>query len=125
MFDLNAYQWKNRLLLISAPSEDSLDYQLQMRMLEGQRPKFEDRDLLVVELLEICKSRIATQSIDEATAAKIRSRFNLDPQEFSVILVGKDGTSKRRYVSPVSPGDVFAEIDTMPMRRQEMRSHSG
>jgi len=120
MINFDAYKWKNRLLLVFAPAEDSPDYQRQMQMLEGQKAEFEDRDLLIVELLAVCRSRIDTQPID-AAVAQTCSRFNVDPQEFSVLLVGKDGTSKHCYVSPVSPIDILAEIDAMPMRQQEMQ----
>jgi hypothetical protein len=38
-----------------------------------------------------------------------------------VILVGKDGTEKRREQTPIELADIFNQIDAMPMRQQEMK----
>jgi hypothetical protein len=40
---------------------------------------------------------------------------------FEVLLVGKDGGVKLRRETPVSASEINALIDTMPMRREEMR----
>ena len=119
MKSLDAYQWKNRLLLVFAPSKNSSAYQRQMQLFEGQKVAFDDRDLLVVKLLVEGTSYL-DQSIDEATAAQLRSQFNVGQDEFCVILVGKDGTSKWRDNTPVAPTVIFDQIDAMPMRQQEM-----
>jgi len=114
--NLNSYQWKNRLLLVFAPSENHAAYQQQMRLFEGQKASFDERNLLVIEVLTEGVNRGKSQE-----AAKIRAQFNVSPEEFRVVLVGKDGTSKRRDNSPVSPKVIFETIDAMPMRQQEMR----
>lgn len=121
MFNLGSYQWKNRLLLVFSPTENSPNYQQQMQLLQKQAAGLDDRDLLVIELFEEGKSRINNQVIDESAAAQLRNRFNISSEEFSVILVGKDGTQKRRDKSPVAPDIIFKQIDAMPMRRQEMQ----
>ena len=120
MTSLDDYKWKNRLLLVFAPKEDAT-YQQQMQLFKEQ-PGFDERDLFVVQLLAEGTSRINNQPIDAQLATQIRERFNVAPQEFQVILVGKDGTSKRRDRSPVPPAVIFNSIDAMPMRQQEMRS---
>ena len=37
-----------------------------------------------------------------------------------VLLIGKDGGVKLRSTEPVSTDELFALIDSMPMRRREM-----
>lgn len=120
-FNLNSYQWKNRLLLIFAPSKDNPGYQRQMQLFEGTVADFKDRDLISIELMANGISRAETQTLNEAEAASLRSKFNVAPEEFQVILIGKDGTAKRRDKQPVAPEVIFNQIDEMPMRRQEMR----
>jgi hypothetical protein len=122
MFNLDSYKWKNRLLLVFAPSEESAAYKKQMQLIEGKKAGFDDRDLLVVKLLAEGTSRLGSQPIDEATATQLRSRFKVGQEEFRVILVGKDGTEKRRDSVSVEPKVIFNEIDAMPMRQEEMRS---
>ncbi len=121
MTTLDDYKWKNRLLLVFAPKEDAA-YQDQMQLFKEQQPGFNERDLLVVHLLAEGTSFINNQPIDAQLATQIRERFNVAQQEFQVILVGKDGTAKRRDRSPISPEVIFTSIDAMPMRQQEMRS---
>ena len=123
-FDFNAYRWKNRLLLVFAPSANTPAYQKQMQLFQTQQAGFKERDLLLVELLTEGTSHAERQAIDQADVAKMRSRFKVAPQDFRVILVGKDGTAKRRDSNPVQPRVIFNEIDAMPMRQQEMRQRS-
>lgn len=122
MNSLDTHKWKNRLLLVFAPSEASAVYKQQMQLLVEQKAGLDDRDLLVVKLLATGTSYLDSQPIDEMTAAQFRSQFNVGPEEFRVILLGKDGTQKRRDDNPVEPAVIFNQIDAMPMRQQEMRS---
>ena len=119
--NLKSYQWKNRLLLVFAPSENSPAYQKQMQLFQTQQADFSERDLLLVEILTEGTSRASGKVIDEADVTKVRSRFQVSPQDFRVILVGKDGTVKRKDSKPVEAKVIFNEIDAMPMRQQEMR----
>ena len=119
--NLNTYQLKNRLLLIFAPAKDNPDYQRQMQLVEGKLAGFQERDLIAIELLAEGTSQAEMQTLNEAEAASLRSEFNVAPEEFRVILIGKDGTAKRRDQKPVAPEVIFNQIDAMPMRRQEMR----
>lgn len=119
-FDLKSYQWKNRLLLVFAPAENSPAYQKQMQLFQAQQAAFSERDLLLVEIFTEGTSRASGKALDEADVAKVRSRFQ-SPQDFRVILVGKDGTVKRTDSKPIEAKVIFNEIDAMPMRQQEMR----
>jgi hypothetical protein len=119
-FDLKSYQWKKRLLLVFAPAENSPAYQKQMQLFQAQQAAFSERDLLLVEIFTEGRSRASGKALDKADVAKVRSRFQ-SPQDFRVILVGKDGTVKRSDSKPVEAKVIFNEIDAMPMRQQEMR----
>lgn len=119
-FDLKSYQWKNRLLLVFADNENNPAYQKQMQLFQGQQADFSERDLLLVEILTEGTSRASGKAIDEADVTKVQSRFQ-SPQDFRVILIGKDGTEKRTDSKPVEAKVIFNEIDAMPMRQQEMR----
>ncbi len=59
-------------------------------------------------------------SPDEQAAA--RRRFHVRPNDFTVILIGKDGGEKLRSHQPVSLDILRSTIDAMPMRQEEMRS---
>lgn len=124
MQSLDYYQWKNRLLLVFAHSENQAEYQQQMQLFQRQDASFGERNLLIIELFAQGTSRVGSESLDAQETAKIRDRFNVSPDQFCVVLVGKDGTAKRRDNFPVSSKVIFETIDAMPMRRQEMRDNS-
>ncbi|OGX91137.1 hypothetical protein BEN49_20965 [Hymenobacter coccineus] len=60
---------------------------------------------------------------DQLSAAdrQLAQRLGLRPPAFGVVLVGKDGGTKRTSATPLAPDDLFGTVDKMPMRRQEMR----
>ncbi|MGD9321000.1 MAG: DUF4174 domain-containing protein [Desulfobacteraceae bacterium] len=125
-FDLDAYQWKNRIILVFAPYADSDAYERQMRAFEGQEDGILDRDLIILELFEKGESRLGDRSLSERVAPQMRRQFDVGKGEFVFILIGKDGTVKRRSPVPVSVSDIFSMVDAMPMRQQEMRrKHNG
>ncbi len=56
-----------------------------------------------------------------AEAQRLRDKFGVGDAPFAVVLVGKDGTVKFKSNLPISAGKVFATIDAMPMRQEEMK----
>lgn len=58
-------------------------------------------------------------SIKDARA--IYNAYAIDPDTFSVLLIGKDGSIKMRKDDIISTREIFQLIDSMPMRQQEMR----
>ncbi|MEH2364395.1 DUF4174 domain-containing protein [Nostoc sp.] len=120
-FNLSSQKWQNRVLLVFAPSVDNQSYQQQMQLLQ-QKSGFQDRDLVLVQVLATNESYANGQLIDQSSAAKLRNRFRVNKENFRVILVGKDGGVKRQYTTPVRATTIFEQIDAMPMRQQEMRS---
>ncbi len=72
-----------------------------------------ERNLVVME---------AVGTGPEATA--LRKRLRLPPEAFRAVLIGKDGGSKLVSEEPIPPQTLFATIDAMPMRKDEMRTRS-
>ena len=120
-FNLSSQKWKNRVLLVFAPSVDNPIYQQQMQLLQKHNSGFADRDLVLVQVLATNESYANRQLIDESSAAKLRDSFGVDKENFRVILVGKYGGVKRSDATPVQATAIFEEIDAMPMRQQEMQ----
>ena len=99
------YRWKNRVLLtFGNPTSDKL--RDQKAILATDPDGLEDRDLVILEPPQT------------NTLAK---RYKVDPKNFTVILVGKDGGEKLRQQEPVTLDQLFGLIDQMPMRQREMR----
>lgn len=96
--DLSAHRWKERIVLLKAPTAANLAYQTQLDAFAEQQAGMDERDLVVI------------------------SQFGADT--FSAVLIGKDGGRKWEQNEPLNPADLFALIDGMPMRQVEMRQRN-
>ena len=118
---LEAYRWQNRLLLVFAPAEDDPRLARQMALSRAYGDGLAERDLLLMEIIGSKKMRIEGHAGSLADAKALRDRHNVADDAFAVILIGKDGGTKRRETHPFEAEDLFATIDAMPMRRREIR----
>lgn len=121
-FDIGSYRWHSRLLLLFAPDSTHADYVRQWEMLEDAEEGIADRDLFVFMLFEDEAGFAGRQVASPVFAADVRGQFNVEPGGFTALLIGKDGTVKRRFDHPVSTFELFSLIDSMPMRRREIRA---
>ena len=99
-----------RVLIVASPSAG--DARLaQQRAVAGWRSGARDRDLSVVEVIGA--------QVDGAAdpAPLLRRRWRLPPDEFQVVLVGKDGHEALRAGHPLAAAQMQRTIDSMPMRR--------
>ena len=120
VFNLSDQQWQHRVLLVFAPSEQSLVYQQQQQAWKSRTEAIKERDLKLVEILADAASRVDGHPMSATSADRLRNQFRVAPEAFVVILIGKDGTEKQRFSQPVDLSAVFNTIDAMPMRQQEM-----
>ncbi len=111
--------WGKRVLLVFALAERDASFQRQDVILESISGGLTERDMIVIRVFKDNRVVINEQSHWQSSASFHR-RFEVDSNEFRVILVGKDGTVKLDRKSPVNGNDLFTLIDSMPMRRYEM-----
>jgi hypothetical protein len=103
---------KKRVVLLVASTDDQDDFKRQKALLMAHTAELAERDMLVVEVLY---SRLS--GADQAFLAR---KIGGKPK-FAVVLIGKDGGVKLKSAEPIIPARLFETVDTMPMRRQEMR----
>ena len=72
-------------------------------------------------MFEKGSSVLADKPLSAESAEMLRRRFEIEKDSFVVILIGKDGGVKMVREDRLSLQEVFDRIDSMPMRRQEMR----
>lgn len=106
--ELDSLRWKRRVLVIASPSRNTQAYLSQRKELSVEGPDWRERDLVLLEVIGPEKN-------------DLRGAFHLKAGDFTVLLIGKDGGVKLRSGTPVSSREIFELIDTMPMRRQEIR----
>lgn len=120
-FSLAAYRNTHRPLLVFAESGDDPRLKRQLAEVKRSRADFEDRDMVLIVVLENGASKAGDQALTEEDAKALRSMLSVKPGAFAVHLVGKDGKVKKatRAVEPMAL--ICGLIDQMPMRKAEMR----
>lgn len=106
--------WKNRVVVIYAPKDDSEKMRQQRKNLALHPTGIKERDLVVIE----CIGTDLTQE----DSNYIERHFNHNLSAFGVWLVGKDGSTKLTSLRPVTTDTVFELIDSMPMRQSELKN---
>jgi hypothetical protein len=119
--DLSEFQWKNRLLILFAPNRNHPLFDAFRKSLAANRSEAADRDLVIFEILESDVSSMNNEPINSDTPRLLRETFDAQPGAFTVILIGKDGGVKLKRRDHADLEEIFDLIDSMPMRREEMR----
>ena len=122
--DLTQYQWKNRLLFIFAEDDSHPLFKDLQSQIVAQKAEIDDRHLIVFEVPAHGPARMNNSPLDRKEADSIRTHFDIPSNEFSLVLVGKDGGIKLKREDRVDLSDVFGLIDSMPMRQREMQQNN-
>jgi len=109
--DLDNYLWKNRIVIIFKTVNDNTKLEKQLELFNSYSDEIEDRNMIVLIPNEDEKHIIS-------------EKFNVDANYQGLILVGKDGGIKFKQKLVVDPKILFSLIDSMPMRKSEMRRNS-
>jgi Domain of unknown function (DUF4174) len=106
---LDEFHWKSRVLVVVAPAGDAAA-EAQRRIYESSAKGMSERSIVLIEALD-----------DGERSRQIRSHLSADGRRLQVFLVGKDGQTAISSDKPLSADYLFARVDAMPMRRDEMR----
>ena len=117
------YQWKNRLVLVSIPESemrDSFRKQIE-KVLNEKRSGLADRDLVVIDVSGAGRQMGGAIRFAESESKALRRRLSIGDGSAEFLLLGKDGKVKARQTDKLNLEQFFALIETMPMRKEEMR----
>ena len=122
-FSLQDYEWERRILVVAAPDRNAEAYRNILTTLESNRSGLEERHILIVLLPDNAEPSLMLKAGDqpEIDQQMLRDQLNLEPDQLSFLLIGKDGGIKMREQDSLSLESVFNRIDQMPMRKQEMK----
>jgi hypothetical protein len=117
---MSNYKWKKRPLVVFAESDGSPLLAEQRQIVSRYRSDLNKRDVVVVWVVgRTLSTELGPPPSSNATS--LRARYNVADGEFRAVLVGKDGGEKLSSSKPLAAEKLFATIDAMPMRRDEMR----
>jgi hypothetical protein len=117
---LRPYHWENRILLIFSPSEENSSYQKQFNILDNSNAAIKERDLVVFRIFTENGLDPRNNKLSQQEVKALRNLFKVD-ENYQMLLIGKDGTVKKKYAEAVLMNEINGVIDVMPMRQQEMR----
>uniref|UniRef100_A0A8C6U2G3 Coiled-coil domain-containing protein 80 n=1 Tax=Neogobius melanostomus TaxID=47308 RepID=A0A8C6U2G3_9GOBI len=133
---LSRFRWRRRLFIISAPNGEEWSYQQQLYALSSQACNLGLRHIAILKLtgtealdmggvLELYPingtATVERESLSGTLVKDMRNYFQISPEYFSMLLVGKDGNVKSWYPSPMwSMAIIYDLVDSMQLRRQEM-----
>ncbi|XP_031676584.1 coiled-coil domain-containing protein 80-like [Oncorhynchus kisutch] len=133
---LSRFRWRRRLFVISSSDDEEWAYQQQLYALTSQACNLGLRHLSVLKLigkdmedmggtLELYPingtATVEREDVSPSLVQDIRNYFQISPEYFSMLLVGKDGNVKSWYPSPMwSMSIIYDLVDSMQLRRQEM-----
>jgi Domain of unknown function (DUF4174) len=112
---LEALQWKSRVVVVYCPKVSDAEFKLQKKWLSEVGKDIMERDLTVIDCVE--------SNLSAEDALHLKERFQYTPNHFCFWLIGKDGEVKLISNKPVKPEQLFGLIDSMPMRREEMKKN--
>ncbi|MEQ8412832.1 MAG: DUF4174 domain-containing protein [Imperialibacter sp.] len=118
---LEQFAWKNRVILVFHSEKNAAVAAQQLAVLKKDGKEFDDRDLVLGVVDGGSKGSIDGASIGAKDAATLQQTFNQTNSDFLIVLIGKDGGVKLKEQIAVPASTIFDLIDSMPMRRSEMR----
>lgn len=118
-FALTQYRWKNRVLILSAPKNDDKNMTAQRDELAATPDEFADRDMVLVTLLDNGVSMAGERKLTTEEAVTARTALGIRPESFALRLIGKDGSVKLSSDEVIAMAEIYALIDSMPMRQRE------
>lgn len=117
------YKWEKRILLIFSAEESAIQKE-QLEVFQRHQEGLKERDLVIFEIKEANVDHPDGRQYGAEAADKLRNQYKIPKDQFSVILIGKDGSEKLRQNEVLSAEKLFAVIDSMPMRKQEIRRNA-
>jgi len=119
--DLEKHEWESRLVLIHTSEPESDHYQRQMSILGEEQAGLEERKLLVYTFWKD-KYRVGFGDTEWKIVDKGFREWTNPDSGFEILLIGLDGRVKLRQDEVIDTETLFARIDAMPMRRQELNN---
>lgn len=116
---LEQHLWRERVLLVFTPSRDNESFQKQHDALDGMGAGREERDLVVWDIVNDTGVIYNGEMKPHLPNSVFYRDFDVDPDQFVTILIGKDGEVKARQEQSMMADELTSLIDSMPMRQRE------
>ena len=113
--DLSDYKWKNRIVILYENDINTADVKSALEIINNNGSKFTERDILVFVYKDNLLYSVNRKPTDIKKSAILPETYD------GYILIGKDGGIKSKTKYPFNLEKLLDLIDSMPMRKSEMR----
>ncbi|MDF4223479.1 DUF4174 domain-containing protein [Maribacter sp. M208] len=114
--NISDFKWKNRIIVLYEHENNTAKVKNALQQINNSTNKLTERDLVVF----IYKNGLLYTKENKETTIQ---NNNIVPYSYDgYMLIGKDGGIKFKSHYPFDIKQVFDLIDSMPMRRSEMKS---
>lgn len=114
--NIESHHWKNRVLIISGNTKSLDKVEKQFKLFQAKKEELLERRLVIYKCIErTCNYYDSSLKLKEL---ELDNAFN----SFEIKLIGLDGVIKYASNKIENADVVFNLIDSMPMRRQEVRN---
>mgnify|MGYP003653586380 FL=1 len=111
---LSDYKWKNRVLVLSDSPTYTNEFKKALQLIKDSSNEIEQRDLII-----FIYKKDHLYNLDDK---EVLFKNNTIEHMKGYLLIGKDGGVKSIQSYPLKLEEIFELIDSMPMRRAEMKS---
>ena len=114
---MNDFKWNNRLIVLVNINDKMINYNLEMF-----KDKLIERDVVILKINNESAfiDNIEMKNVFYQSLSKI-----IDTNKSNTIyLIGKDGKIKNEYNENINLESVIKRIDSMPMRKREMKKYN-
>jgi Domain of unknown function (DUF4174) len=118
---LAPYEWRYRPILVFAPSSDDVRLKEQAKRLRSAVAALKERDMIVLTVAGAGPILAEQAAPPQSDASSLRRAFGIETQDFTVVLVGKDGGEKFRSQAVVDPRDLVDLVNEIAPRREEVK----
>lgn len=127
---MDQFLWQKRPLILFTTDKSDNNYKKQKESIHKNLSAMKDRDMVLIEIIDGKTPDQNAVFIDGKIMPHIQTRalfkhFNFVPEQekFRLLLIGKDGGTKFIKDHFVEMKYILSIIDSMPMRRQEMKKN--
>ena len=121
--DLSSQQWEHRMLLIFAPSQGDERLVTQKAFLAGHEESLASAQVQPIQVIGNGPIGLAAPGEKDTQARDLRARFGVFDEMFTVILVGKDGTTRARSAEPLTVQQVLRAANAPPLDTPKSRAY--
>lgn len=119
--DLSKHKWEDRLVILLTDKTSNKNYEKQLEKLLSDKDGLKERKLVLYHATPEKYRQGISETGDWNEGSWLYDMYKKKDSDFEFILIGLDGTVKKRETSLISLAQLFAVIDVMPMRQEELR----